>query len=140
MSTDGHGAVTPVGAGTTSEAHTGPVQSAAARLDALIDRWSTTEPGAQLTELVRVRGLLGVGPVVTDVDGGDDLLLAAAARCEAAANVAQVFGGDAQTIVTLRRMGRELSAWLGAYQPTAQNEALRRYAVTTASALVTGQE
>lgn len=133
----------PVGAAAAAPradgVETGPVQSAAARLDALIDNWATGSPEGALTELVRVRGLLGVGPIVGDAAPGDDLLAAAATRCDAVTEVLQSAGGSSSEIVMFRQMSHTLRLWLGGWERTSRNAMLRDNAVMLAAALVTGR-
>ncbi len=118
----------------------GPVGSAAARLDSLIEAWADTEHGAQLTELVRIRGLLGVGPSPDGVRAGDDMLAAAAARCDAITETLQTAGGSSTEIVLFRGLAATMRSWLdNQWPPTPSNFALRANAIAMATALVTGR-
>jgi hypothetical protein len=115
---------------------------AAQRLDDLLENWPSRGEGA-LTELVRIRGLLGV-PVSPPPSGignqapvpGDDLLAAAAQRLADMASVAQSYGGSAQEIVVLNRMAKTMRAWLAPYDRSARNAALRDNAVRLAEAVL----
>lgn len=120
----------------------------AARLDAMIERWSDAEPGSQLTELVKLRALLGQAPGVALADGApravlgtDEAVLAEAGRrLSAAVRAVQSTAGVSEHIVALRDLASTMELHAsGRYAVTRANLATRDRAVYVAGALLTGQ-
>lgn len=116
------------------------VVAAAHRLDKVIDNMSSgATPQQVLTELVRIRGLLGVlpDPPAEEVPG-DDLIRQGVKSLAAAVVVLQSGAGTADQIVHLRGLERSLRGWVGRVPANRVDVTRRERAIALAAALRAG--
>lgn len=116
------------------------VVAAAHRLDKVIDNMSAgASPQQVLTELVRIRGLLGVLPDPPAEElAGDDLIRQGVKSLTAAVAVLQGGAGTADQIVHFRALERTLRGWVGRMPMTGVDQIRRERAIALAAALRAG--